>query len=352
MARKNLLKGFKKPSGLSLEQNDLSQDYGKFIAYPFERGFGTTIGNTMRRVLLSSIQGFAVIAVRFTSYDADGKPHVIPSEFERIPGVVEDTPEIISNLKSLCVALSNEEEDRVILLENKSGCVITGKDFEVDANIKILNPDLKIATLMKDAKLDMEVQISLGRGYVPAEVNEQYKEFVDAIAVDGIFSPVKKVKYSIDNTRVGDRSDYDKLILEVWTDGTVSPVDAVGEAAKIAKEHFTIFINFDEKEINSEEEKDKTDKHILEVKNTPVSQLELSVRASNCLNKAKIFTLGELTEKNEEDILRTRNFGKKSLAEIKGKLEEWGLTLGMTEADYTNRKIGPKTIQKENKDEA
>ena len=322
MARKNLLKGFKKPSGLSLEQNDLSQDYGKFIAYPFERGFGTTIGNTMRRVLLSSIQGFAVVAVRFTSYDADGKPHVIPSEFERIPGVVEDTPEIISNLKSLCVALSNEEEDRVILLENKSGCV------------------------------DMEVQISLGRGYVPAEVNEQYKEFVDAIAVDGIFSPVKKVKYSIENTRVGDRSDYDKLILEVWTDGTVSPVDAVGEAAKIAKEHFTIFINFDEKEINSEEEKDKTDKHILEVKNTPVSQLELSVRASNCLNKAKIFTLGELTEKNEEDILRTRNFGKKSLAEIKGKLEEWGLTLGMTEADYINRKIGPKTLQKENKDEA
>ena len=352
MARKNLLKGFKKPSGLSLEQNDLSQDYGKFIAYPFERGFGTTIGNTMRRVLLSSIQGFAVVAVRFTSYDADGKPHVIPSEFERIPGIVENTPEIISNLKSLCVALSNEEEDRVILLENKSGCVITGKDFEVDANIKILNPDLKIATLMKDAKLDMEVQISLGRGYVPAEVNEQYKEFVDAIAVDGIFSPVKKVKYSIENTRVGDRSDYDKLILEVWTDGTVSPVDAVGEAAKIAKEHFTIFINFDEKEINSEEEKDKTDKHILEVKNTPVSQLELSVRASNCLNKAKIFTLGELTEKNEEDILRTRNFGKKSLAEIKGKLEEWGLTLGMTEADYINRKIGPKTLQKENKDEA
>ena len=293
-----------------------------------------------------------VTFVLWSSILADGKPHVIPSEFERIPGVVEDTPEIISNLKSLCVALSNEEEDRVILLENKSGCVITGKDFEVDANIKILNPDLKIATLMKDAKLDMEVQISLGRGYVPAEVNEQYKEFVDAIAVDGIFSPVKKVKYSIENTRVGDRSDYDKLILEVWTDGTVSPVDAVGEAAKIAKEHFTIFINFDEKEINSEEEKDKTDKHILEVKNTPVSQLELSVRASNCLNKAKIFTLGELTEKNEEDILRTRNFGKKSLAEIKGKLEEWGLTLGMTEADYINRKIGPKTLQKENKDEA
>ena len=352
MARKNLLKGFKKPSGLSFEQKDLTQDYGKFEAYPFERGFGTTIGNTMRRVLLSSIQGFAVVAVRFTSYDAEGKPHIIPSEFERIPGVVEDTPEIISNLKALCVTLEGEAEDRVILLENKSGCVITGKDFEVDANIKIMNPDLKIATLMKDANLDMEVQISLGRGYVPAEVNEQYKEFVDAIAVDGIFSPVTKVKYSIENTRVGDRSDYDKLILEVWTDGTVRPEDAVGEAAKIAKEHFTIFINFDEKEINSEEEKDKTDKHILEVKNTPVSQLELSVRASNCLNKAKISTLGDLTAKTEEDILKTRNFGKKSLAEIKGKLEEWGLTLGMTEADYANRKIGPKTIQKENKDEA
>ena len=148
----------------------------------------------MRRVLLSSIQGFAVVAVRFTSRDADGKPHVISSEFDSIPGVVEDTPEIISNLKSLCVALTNEDEDRTILLENKSGCVITGKDFEVDSNIKILNPDLKIATIMKDASLDMEVQISLGRGYVPAEVNEQYKEVVDAIAVDGIFSPVTKVK--------------------------------------------------------------------------------------------------------------------------------------------------------------
>lgn len=352
MARKNLLKGFKKPSGLSFEQKDLTQNYGKFEAYPFERGFGTTIGNTMRRVLLSSIQGFAVVAVRFTSRDADGKAHVISSEFDSIPGVVEDTPEIISNLKSLCVALTNEDEDRTILLENLSGRVITGKDFEVDSNIKILNPDLKIATIMKDANLDMEVQISLGRGYVPAEVNEQYKEVVDAIAVDGIFSPVTKVKYSIEDTRVGDSRDYDKLILEVWTDGTVSPEDAVGEAAKIAKEHFTIFINFDEKVINSEEEKDKTDKHIQEVKNTPVSQLELSVRASNCLNKAKISTLGDLTAKTEEDILKTRNFGKKSLAEIKGKLEEWGLTLGMTEADYANRKIGPKTIQKENKDEA
>ncbi|MBR4159724.1 MAG: DNA-directed RNA polymerase subunit alpha, partial [Spirochaetia bacterium] len=309
MARKNLLKGFKKPSGLSFEQKDLTQNYGKFEAYPFERGFGTTIGNTMRRVLLSSIQGFGVVAVRFTSYDADGKPHVIPSEFDRIPGVVEDTPEIISNLKSLCVALTNEDEDRTILLENLSGRVITGKDFEVDSNIKILNPDLKIATIMKDANLDMEVQISLGRGYVPAEVNEQYKEVVDAIAVDGIFSPVTKVKYSIEDTRVGDSRDYDKLILEVWTDGTVSPEDAVGEAAKIAKEHFTIFINFDEKVINSEEEKDKTDKHIQEVKNTSVSQLELSVRASNCLNKAKISTLGDLTAKTEEDILKTRNFG-------------------------------------------
>jgi DNA-directed RNA polymerase subunit alpha len=183
-------------------------------------------------------------------------------------------------------------------------------------------------------------------------VNEKYKEDAAAIPVDGIFSPVKRVKYSVENTRVGDRSDYDKLILEVWTDGTVSPVDAVGEAAKIAKEHFTIFINFDENEINSEEEKDKTDKYIQEIKATPVSQLELSVRASNCLNKAKISNLGELTEKTEDDILKTRNFGKKSLAEIKGKLEEWGLTLGMTEADYANRKIGPKTIQKENKDEA
>lgn len=349
MERKNLLKGFKRPSGLSLEHGEVTKNYGKFIAYPFERGYGTTICNTMRRILLSSIQGYAIVSVCITSYDSDGNPHVISSDFESIPGVVEDTPEIINNLKSLRITLTDDIEDRVILLENRSDCEITGKDFEVDANVKVENKDLKIATLMKDARIDFEVQVSLGRGYIPAEINKKYTETIGTIPIDAIFSPVTRVKYSIENTRVGNRNDYDKLILEVWTDGTVSPVDAVAEAAKIAKDHFTIFINFDEKDMGFEEEVDENEEKIRQFLNTPVSELELSVRASNCLNKAKISTLGELTAKTEDDILKTRNFGRKSLQEIKGKLSEWNLTLGMT--DYRNLKIKPKTTQKENKDE-
>ncbi|MCQ2603989.1 MAG: DNA-directed RNA polymerase subunit alpha [Spirochaetia bacterium] len=350
MARKNLLKGFKRPAGLSLEQGEITRDYGKFIASPFERGYGTTIGNTMRRVLLSSIQGYAVVSVCITSYDENMTPHIISSEFESIPGVVEDTPEIINNLKSLCVTLTDDSEDRVIVLENLSGCEITGKDFEVDTGIRVENKDLKIATLMKSAHVDLEVQISLGRGYIPAEINEKYIERIGTIPIDGIFSPVKRVKYSIEPCRVGNRNDYDKLILEVWTDGTVTPVDAVAEAAKIAKDHFTIFINFDEKDVGYEEEIDENEEKVRQFLETPVSELELSVRASNCLNKAKIATLGELTAKSEDDILKTRNFGRKSLMEIKSKLSEWGLSLGMT--DYSSLKIIPKTPQKENKDEA
>jgi len=349
MARKNLLKGFPKAKDLKFEPSE-NGNYGKFEVGPFERGFGTTIGNTMRRVLLSSIQGYAVCAVRITSYDKNGTPHNISSEFDTIPGVVEDTPEIINNLKMLCVALTDDTEDRTIMLENRSDCVITGKDFEVDTNIKVENGDLRIATLMADAKLDIEVQISLGRGYIPAEDNEKYKEEVGIIPIDGIFSPVTKVKYSIENTRVGSRNDYDKLVLEVWTDGTIRPSDAVAEAAKIAKEHFTIFINFDENEVGYDEPIDENKERLKQYLDTPVAELELSVRASNCLNKAKIATLGELTAKTEDDILKTRNFGRKSLQEIKTKLAEWNLTLGMT--DYSNLKIRPKTTQKENEDEA
>lgn len=349
MARKNLLKGFKKPSGLSLEPGEVTRDYGKFIAAPFERGYAATIGNSMRRILLSSIQGYAVVAVYITCYK-DGTPHIISSEFESIPGVVEDTPEIINNLKELCITLTDDSEDRVIFLPDLTNRVITGKDLEIDSNIRVENKDLKIATLMEDAHIDLEIQVSLGRGYIPAEVNEKYIEKIGTIPIDGIFSPVKRVRYSWENTRVGSRNDYEKLILEVWTDGTIAPIDAVAEAAKIAKDHFTIFINFDEKEIGCDEEVDENEEKIRQFLATPVSELELSVRASNCLNKAKIATLGELTVKTEDDILKTRNFGRKSLAEIKGKLAEWGLTLGMT--DYSNLKIKPKTPQKENKDEA
>ncbi|MDX9800811.1 MAG: DNA-directed RNA polymerase subunit alpha [Spirochaetia bacterium] len=351
MARKNLLKGFKRPKGISFEQSESSQYYGKFIAYPFERGFGTTIGNTLRRILLSSLQGYAVTAVKFTSYNSDGNPHIISSEFELIPGVIEDTPEIINNLKQLKIKLEDDLDQKIILLENRKDCEITGKDFEVDTKIKILNKDLKIATLMKDADVDIEIQIDLGRGYVPAETNEKYIEIIGTIPVDAIFSPIKRVIYNIENTRVGYRNDYDKLILEVWTDGTVTPEDAIAEAAKVAKDHFTIFINFDEDTVGVEDDVDEEEERIRKILDTPVDELELSVRSSNCLKNANIRTIGELTSKSEDEIAKTRNFGKKSLSEIKEKLKEWDLELGMT--DYSNLRFKVNQLnQKENEDEA
>lgn len=351
MARKNLLRGFKRPKGISFEQSEGSANYGKFVAYPFERGFGTTVGNTLRRILLSSLQGYAVTAVKFTSYSSDGTAHMISSEFESIPGVVEDTPEIINNLKQLQIRLEDDLEQKVILLENKADCEITGADFEVDSYIKILNKDFKIATLMKDANVDIEIQIDIGRGYVPAETNEKYIEIIGTIPADAIFSPIKSVKYTIDNTRVGYRNDYDKLNIEVWTDGTISPENAIAEAAKIAKDHFSIFINFDEDTVGVEEDIDEDAEMVKQILNTPVEQLELSVRSSNCLKNANIKTIGELTSKTEDDIAKTRNFGKKSLLEIKDKLKEWNLELGMTDYSILKFKAVP-VNQKESEDEA
>ncbi len=351
MARKNLLKGFKRPKGILFEQSESSLNYGKFIAYPFERGFGTTIGNTLRRILLSSLQGYAVTAVKFTSYDADGNPHIISSEFESIPGVVEDTPEIINNMKQLQIKLEDDIEQKIILLENRKDGELSGKDLEVDSQIKVFNKDLKIATLMKNANVDIELQIDLGRGYVPSETNEKYIEIIGTIPVDAIFSPIKRVKYAIENTRVGYRNDYDKLIIEVWTDGTISPEDAIAEAAKIAKDHFTIFINFDEDTVGVEDDVDEEEERIRKILETPVDELELSVRSSNCLKNANIRTIGELTSKTEDDIAKTRNFGKKSLLEIKEKLKEWNLELGMTDYSSLRYKVNPNN-QKESEDEA
>ncbi len=344
MARKNLLKGFKKPKGISFEHSELSNNIGRFTAYPFERGFGTTIGNTLRRILLSSIQGYSVTAVKITSYDKEGTPHMISSEFEAIPEVVEDTPEVINNLKKLKIKLPEEVEQKILNLEFKGGGKITGADFKVDEDIEIFNEDLVIATLMDKANLDVEVQIDLGRGYVPAEVNEQYIEVIGTIAIDSVFSPIVKVSYDIENTRVGQRNDYDKLVLDVETDGTISPEDAVAEAAKIAKDHFTIFINFDEDAIGGDEEVDEEEERIKTILDTPVEELELSVRSSNCLKNANIKTIGDLTRRSEDEIAKTRNFGKKSLLEIKEKLSEWGLSLGMTDYSVlkTSRKLQSK----------
>lgn len=333
MARKNLLKGFKKPKGIIFEHSEVSRDYGKFIAYPFERGYGTTIGNTLRRILLSSIQGYAITAVRITSYDADGTPHVLSSEYESIPHVVEDTPDVINNLKQVKLNLSGEVDQKTLLVELKGKGEVKAGALEVDEAVTVINKDLHLLTLMDAANIEMEIQIDLGRGYMPAELNEKYIEVIGTIPVDAAFSPIRRVKYSVEDTRVGQRTDYDKLIFELWTDGSIPPEDSLAEAAKIAKDHFTIFINFDEDEVSGDEDIDEEEERIRKLLDTPVEELELSVRSSNCLKNANIRSIGDLTSRTEDDIAKTRNFGKKSLQEIKEKLKEWNLSLGMT--DYS-----------------
>ena len=351
MARKNLLKGFKRPKGISFEHVSTNPNYGKFTAYPFETGFGTTVGNTLRRVLLSSIQGYAITSIRITSYDENGISHVISSEFEAIPNVAEDTLEIINTLKMMRVRLPDDEEQNTIQFEFKGPGVVKSDDFAKEGQLEVMTKDKVVFTMMEGAHLDIEIQVDLGRGYVPAETNEHYIEVVGTIPMDAIFTPVPKVKYSIEPCRVGQRNDYDKLVLEVWTDGTITPDNALSEAAKIAKEHFAVFINFNDKDEIGTDDSDEGDESIINWLNTPVEELELSVRSSNCLKNANIRTIGELTKKTEDDITKTRNFGKKSLQEIKEKLQEWNLTLGMT--DYSHLKNAANlTKQKEEKDES
>ena len=351
MARKNLLKGFKRPKGISFEHVSTNPNYGKFTAYPFETGFGTTVGNTLRRVLLSSIQGYAITSIRITSYDENGISHVISSEFEAIPNVAEDTLEIINTLRMMRVRLPEEEEQNTIQFEFKGPGVVKSDDFAKEGQLEVMTKDKVVFTMMEGAHLDIEIQVDLGRGYVPAETNEHYIEVVGTIPMDAIFTPVPKVKYSIEPCRVGQRNDYDKLVLEVWTDGTITPDNALSEAAKIAKEHFAVFINFNDKDEIGTDDSDEGDESIINWLNTPVEELELSVRSSNCLKNANIRTIGELTKKTEDDITKTRNFGKKSLQEIKEKLQEWNLTLGMT--DYSHLKNAANlTKQKEEKDES
>ena len=333
MARKNLMQGIKRPKSFTFEHGDLNQNYGKFIASPFEPGFGTTVGNTLRRVLLSSFQGYAITAVRIESIDANGTTHNVSSEFETIPNIIEDTLEVINNLKQIRLKLPDDAEQDVLLYEwtGSQTREIKSDDFARMGQVEVLSTGRHIMTLMENANIRFEIQIDLGRGYMPSEVNERYIEVINTIPVDAIFSPVKKVKFNVESTRVGQRNDYDKLVLEIWTDGTIKPEDALAEAAKIAKDHFSVFINFDENNLGVEDDLDDENEHIRKVLSTPVEELELSVRSSNCLKNANIKTIGELTRKTEDDIARTRNFGKKSLQEIKEKLKEWNLSLGITD---------------------
>jgi DNA-directed RNA polymerase subunit alpha len=345
MARKNLLKGFKRPKGITFQQSDTDQNYGKFLAYPFERGYGTTIGNTLRRILLSSIQGYAITAIRITRFTDDGSPQFVSSEYDTIEDFVEDIPEVISNLKQVQIKLPDDIESMTVNVELKGAGSFSSKDLEQD-QVSVIN-EVHIAKLTENANLEIELQIDLGRGYVSAERNEKYVEVIGTIPIDAIFSPIIKAKYNVENTRVGQRTDYDKLVLEIWTDGSITPEDALAEASKIAKDHFTIFINFDEDQIVRDEDLSDEDEQLKKFLSTPVEELELSVRSSNCLKNANIRTIGDLTKKTEEDIVKTRNFGKKSLQEIKEKLSEWNLSLGMK--DYSHLKL--QNMQKPKKEE-
>lgn len=309
----------KKPKKIEIDQDSYSSTYGKFVCEPLERGFGITIGNSLRRILLSSLQGAAIVSVKF-----DGVLH----EFSTIPGVLEDVTDIILNLKEIRFKLLDVEEATLRLYKEGEGVAKAG-DIDTHGLAEVLNPDQHIATLNKEAKLDMEMVVRLGKGYVPAERLKIKDAPIGVIPVDAVFSPIKKVNYVVTNARVGQITDYDKLTLEVWTDGSVLPEDAVAFAAKILKEQMTPFINFEEEPEPVEEEEEEKEESLNENLFRPVSELELSVRSANCLKNANITYIGELVQKTETEMLKTKNFGRKSLNEIKAILEEMGLHLGM-----------------------
>ena len=312
---------FQKPKFTS---TDLTADgrYGKFVVEPLERGYGITLGNSLRRVLLSSLPGVAVTSVRI-----DGIQH----EFSTIPGVKEDVTEIILNIKSLIVNYAGEES-KELTISAKGECEVTAASIQADAEVEILEPDMHIATLGADAELNMHLTIEKGRGYVSAERNkeimtEKGESVIGVIPVDSIYSPVLKVNYTVENTRVGQITDYDKLTLEVWTDGTISAKEAVSLAAKVLNDHLTLFVDLSEEAANTEimvEKDDKSHEKILEM---TIEELDLSVRSFNCLKRAGINTVEDLTKKTEEEMMRVRNLGKKSFEEVVNKLHSLGYDL-------------------------
>lgn len=302
-----------------IELIEISEDntYGKIVIEPLERGYGTTLGNSMRRVLLSSLPGAAV-----TSIKIEGVQH----EFSTIPGVLEDTTELIMNIKGLHV-LMHSEEPKLLRIEAQGEGEVTAADILTDADVEIVNKDHHIATLEKDGKLYMELTLEKGKGYITADRNKKPNQPIGVIAIDSIFTPVYKVNYDVEHTRVGQRTDYDKLTMELWTDGTIKPDDAMSAAAKILIEHFSIFVGLTDKileiEEPEEEEKDEKDK----LAEMPIEELDLSVRSYNCLKRGGINTIYELTLKTADDLLKIRNLGKKSLEEIETKLAEFELSL-------------------------
>lgn len=314
-------KDFQLPKRLECEETTYTNTYGKFSAAPFEKGYGVTLGNSLRRVLLSSIEGSAVTNVKF-----EGVQH----EFSAIPGALEDTIEIILNLKSL-ILNSHSKIPKTIYIKKSGKGEIKAKDIEADETIEIVNPELHIATLTKDAEFNVEMEVAKGRGYVSAELNKREDAAIGVIPIDAIFSPVKKVNYYVENTRVGHKTDYDKLIVEIFTNGAISPKDALLYASNILQRHLDIFVSFGQlpEEIEEEPEMSKEEIALYEKLRLPISELELSVRSSNCLREANIKVIGDLVKRSEEDMLGFKNFGKKSLTEIKELLAGLGLNLGM-----------------------
>jgi len=313
-------KDFQMPSKVECDEASYTLTYGKFIAEPFERGYGTTVGNTLRRVLLSSLEGAAITSVKF-----DGVLH----EFSTLPGVVEDVAEIVMNLKQLILKAHTRSPKTLTLKAEKKGS-ITAREIQTDEAVEILNPQLPIATLTKPTKFALEMEMGIGRGYVPAERNRKESQPLGVIPIDALFSPVRKVNFHVENTRVGQMTDYDRLILEIWTSGSLNPKEALLTSAHIFQKHLEVFAAFGElpmEEGSAEEEALPTE--VVEKLRMPVTELELSVRSANCLREAKIKTIADLVQRTEAEMLKFRNFGRKSLAEIHEILKGMNLSLGL-----------------------
>ncbi|HOD12437.1 MAG TPA: DNA-directed RNA polymerase subunit alpha [Candidatus Omnitrophota bacterium] len=312
---------FQMPKRLECDESSYTATYGKFIAEPFERGYGVTLGNSLRRILLSSLEGSAVTAIRI-----EGVQH----EFSTMPGVMEAVTDIILNVKQLILRSHSKVAKTVYIKADKKG-PIYAKDIIRDETVEVLNPDLLVATLTQDVKFNMELEVSRGRGYVPSESNKKEGSPMNTIVVDSIFTPIVKVNFSVENTRVGQQTDYDKLILEIWTNGGVNPKEALLYGANILQRHLDVFVSYGQlpEEEEEEEEISAEEKALYEKLRLPISELELSVRSSNCLRESNIKTIADLVRKSEAELLGFRNFGKKSLTEIDEILKAMGLELGM-----------------------
>ncbi|MBH54745.1 MAG: DNA-directed RNA polymerase subunit alpha [Opitutaceae bacterium] len=313
---------FEIPNRLTKDEDTATDTYAKFIAEPFEGGYGHTIGNSLRRVLLSSIEGAAISSIKIEGVD---------HEFQSVDGIVEDITDLVLNLKKILLINHKHEPVKLLLDVTKEG-EVTAADIQPDSNIEIINPDQVICTLDKEQRVFAEIEIKVGRGYVPGEENKTEDDPIGVIPIDCLYSPVRLVKYSVENTRVGQMTDYDKLILEVSTDGRITPDDALKHAISILKHHLDVFDKVSEEDVEFESEESEVSEEqnkLRRLLNMSVNEIELSVRAANCLNNANITTVGELAMKSEQEMLKYRNFGKKSLNEIKAKLEQLGLSLGM-----------------------